>query len=262
MEGAMDDTLDFFFTAIFWMLAAPFYAAFYILKFGWQFILKPIFATLENKSADKARHKAAADRAPAAKRRDEVRAEQLAALAAAVPPGVPERMRATIHLNEFRTPCTEQQRSPHLFGEDSFTSVEVGEYIAYAVDMILEMSETERGIIQQHRLDDIILEDTPLYTDVELRKKKYEYQDEVDATKDLMLKEVKRHSTAMTVELLKDHRMQTRVGDLLVSPFVRTFPNPHEAKQYADKLKTKILPGVRELIDSYREHKQSETLEF
>ena len=47
-------------------------------------------------------------------------------------------------------------------------------------------------------------------------------------------------------------RTQTRFGDLLVTHYRRIFSNPHEAKDFADKLKTEMLPAVRKLINSYQ----------
>jgi len=140
--------------------------------------------------------------------------------------------------------------------------VEVGEDSRYAVDMLLEMSETERGVIQQHQLEDIIIEDTPAFTEHQLIQSDILSDKMVDATKDILLKEVQKVVHQSSIEMRKQDRVKTRVGDYLVTPFMRSFTTPHEAKQYADKLKTKILPSIRTMIDSYSNNSSQETLEF
>jgi hypothetical protein len=48
-----------------------------------------------------------------------------------------------------------------------------------------------------------------------------------------------------------------------VAPFTKTFDHAHDAKQYGDELATKILPGIRKLIDGYRAHSdRPATMEF
>ena len=108
---------------------------------------------------------------PKQKARDEARAKQLAALKAAVPPGPTERMRATIQLNEYKKPRHERKRIYRLIGEHNYIYHEVGEDTCFSVDMILEMSETERATIKQHELNDIVLEETATYTEEEILKK-------------------------------------------------------------------------------------------
>lgn len=194
--------------------------------------------------------------------RKKVRDRQLAALRAAVPPNPPERMRATIQLNEYKVPRIEERRVPRFGSEDDFTYVEVGEDFKFSVDMILEMSETERALIRQHELDDIVLEDVPKYTADELAALARQDDQRVRATKDMILEQVQKNVNELSTEHRKSERRITRVGDLLVAPFTREFDSPHQAKQHAETLKTKFLPEVRKLLDGHTGHKQSETLEF
>jgi hypothetical protein len=190
------------------------------------------------------------------------REKQLTALRSAVPPGPPERMRATIQINELRLPQFKQERVRHLIGEDSFVHVETGELTNYAVDMILQMTEMERAMIKQHQLDDIVLEDVPLFTEDELAGARIDDRARVDAAKDPLHKALEKQMVEMADEMKKHERRKTRIGDLLVSPFSRIFDAPHDANEYARKLKTEFLPKTRQLLDRYREYKQTETIEF
>jgi hypothetical protein len=254
----MDEAAEFFLKAIFWMMVAPLWIAWKLLALIWEFILEPLMERYREKSADK--HLLAFKEQQ--KPRDEARAKQLEALRAAVPAGPPERMRATIQVNEYKQARLERQRISRLIGEDTYVSVEVGEDFCFSVDMILEMSETERAIIKQHNLHDIELEETPAFTAEALSDIEARYADEVEAIKNLTRKAVTKQITQESLARLKNKRVKTCVGDLLVSPFSRSFESPHEAKKYADKLKTEFLPEIRKLLDGYTAHKQSETLEF
>jgi len=244
----------------FWVMVGPFWLAWKLLVLIWQFILKPRIERSNRESAVQQTSREQEDTKQ--KSRDEARAKQLEALKAAVPSGPPERMRATIQINEYKQVRMERQRIPRLIGEDNYVYVEVGEDFRFSVDMILEMSETERAIINEHELYDIELEQTPAYTAEQLRAFEAQYNDEIEATKDPVLKEVTKQTTQLTLAGLKGESIKTRVGDLLVVPFSCAFDSPHEAKTYAEKLKTKFLPEIRKLLDSYTAHKRSETLEF
>jgi hypothetical protein len=257
MGGAMNEELLKLF---FWILFAPIWLAWKLLALIWQFFVKPSIERHNwNAAADQ---QGAEQQNPKQKARDEARAKQLTALKAAVPPGPTERMRATIQLNEYKKPRHERKRIYRLIGEHNYIYHEVGEDTCFSVDMILEMSETERATIKQHELNDIVLEETATYTEEEILKTKLECDEEERATKDLILKQITANVNELRVAGMKEHRTKTRVGDLLVAPFSRSFDSPHKAKEYADKLKTKFLPEIRKLLDSYGTHKQTETLEF
>jgi hypothetical protein len=238
---------DGIFLLIFWLLVGPFWIAWKLLVLVWQFIFKPLNQSLADANAKKFENRDAAQKAERQKARDDARAKQLDALRAAAPQSPPERMRATIHMNEFKIAKTEAQQVHRLIAEDSWISVEVGEDTRYAVDMLLEMSETERGIIQEHQLEDLVIEDNPAFTERDLIRSNIASDKQRDATKDILLKEVQKLSQKSGIEMMKQERVTTRLGDYLVSPFTKTFLTPHEAKQYADKLKTKILPTLRRI---------------
>jgi hypothetical protein len=253
---------DVFFNLIFWMLVGPFWLAGKFLSLVWRFAVKPLNQTLADANAKKLEDSDAAQKAERKKAREDARAKQLDALRAAAPQAPPERMRATIHMNEFKIAKMGTQQVHRLVAEDSWIKVEVAEDTQYAVDMLLEMSETERGIIQQHQLEDLVIEDNPAYTERDLLRSSVASDKQVEATKDILLKEVQKVTNKSSIEMMKQERVTTRLGDYLVSPFTRAFDSPHEAKQYADKLKTKILPTIRSMIDGYSRHVPQETIEF
>lgn len=184
---------------------------------------------------------------PEEQERQKERQQQLDNLKAAVPKSHLKGMRATIQTNTYR----------RADGEHRFS-----------VDMILELTETERAIIKQYELDDIVLEDIALYTQEDFERKqrdieKHERDFERSTFKGQMLK----HKIAGQVEemVLKDMkraRRVTKLGNLLVVPYSRDFGNPHDAADYASTLKTDYLPKMKQLIERASQHKQSETLEF
>lgn len=93
----------------------------------------------------------------------EARQEQLQRLRSSLPTSPPERMRATIQVNEFRQPRLVRKKVSHTFGDDSFIHHHDGEETQFAVDMIVELPEADLAIIRQYELDDVVLEETAAY---------------------------------------------------------------------------------------------------
>ena len=149
-----------------------------------------------------------------------------------------------------------------FFREDTFDYIETGEHIRYTVDMILQLPEYDRAIINEHSLDGILIEDEPRYTPQELRQIEKQYRNEVDAAKDRYLKEAVSASTELALSNQRAERKQTFLGDYLVAPFSREFVTAPEANNYADKLKTKILPQIRDTIQRYQSFNKTDTIEF
>jgi hypothetical protein len=257
----MDEQSEAFFKLIFYMMIAPFWLAWKIIQLLWG-LYKSLKEDIDQKSAQ-AQYGLESDAAvQAQKLRDEEREKQLAQLREAVPKTPLERMRATIRVNQIKVPRIERKRIGHLFTEDTFVDAVTGDDLRFAVDMILELTETDRAIIKQDELDDIVLENIPLYSEAEILRRQVADREEVKATKDLLMKEIKKNVTQDTPSLMKEARFITRVGDLVVSPYCRVFDSPHEAREFADKLKTKFLPEIRKLLDTYGSQKATETLEF
>jgi hypothetical protein len=240
-----------------YILIAPFWIAWKILQLFWG-LFKAVTEDVHLKKAAELQ----AQVTPTEQARQAARQQQLDALRATLPAGLPDRMRATIQINEVKHPRLKQERIHHLIGEDTFVHAEAGEIAKYTVDMVLQMTETERATIKQHQLDDVVLEDAPLFTEDELVRARIDDRARVDAAKDPLHKAIGKQMLETTEDMRKHERRKTRIGDLLVSPFSRFFDTPHEASEYAHKLKTEFLPKIRQLLDRYREYKQTETIEF
>jgi hypothetical protein len=194
---------------------------------------------------------------------EEERAVQLRILRDAVPHAPPQRMRATIHYNTFKTPVFETR-----YFEGQSAQEQTGAETRYSVDMILELSEEERGIVVQNDLHTIVLDDKPLYSkdDLEkIRRAEVERAESMGGNSelDLIAKEITKQSAGVAAAMAEVHREQTLVGDFLVAPFTKTFDRAHDAKKYGDELTSKILPDIRKLIEGYRGHSdRPATMEF
>lgn len=258
----MDEASEAFIKLIFYAFIAPFWLTWHAIRLTWKYIAVPLIEREHERTASANVERQAAATEPARRARQDARTRQLEDLKAAVPLAPLERMRATIQLHEFKQPRVERVRTRRLIGEDTFTIAERGEDFKFAVDMILELTETERAIIKQYELDDVVLEDRPAFTEDQLVDIRVRDNEELKATKDLLLKEIKRQVMDQSQAMSKMERDKMRVGDLLVSPYSRVFDSPHDSKEFADKLKTKYLPAIRKLIDGHGIAKQSETLEF
>jgi hypothetical protein len=190
------------------------------------------------------------------------RTRQFQELKIALPKMPPQRMRAVFAVNKVQVPVSQQKVMRHLLGEPTFSSTYTGAETKYSADMILELTESERAIIREHRLDDVVLEDEALYSQSELVQQRIDADERADATKDILLKEITKVMEQNVNEISREQRRKVRVGDLLVSPYSRVFDTYHEAHDYLDKLKTKHIPKLRELIDKYGNYKPKETIEF
>lgn len=196
------------------------------------------------------------------------RERQIAALKAAAPSSPPEKMRATIQLNSY-TMLRRRQESVNFKGTRTSSYI-VAKYVdetRFSIDMILQLSETERAIIKQHEVFDIVLDDQPFFSEDELAQLAIDHDAQVKAASgfsksEMLHSAVKKVVNEQVLDMAKHERRKTRLGDLLVLPFSRDFDTQHEAKQYADKLKTQLLPTMKKIIDSYRDFKPTETVEF
>lgn len=204
-------------------------------------VMSGVFLYLVQKKQDKAqqalREKEVAD----------ARQQQLDGLLAAVPNEPLKSMRATVQTNTFKS----------LDGA-----------YHHAVDMILELTETERAIIKEHELDDIVLEDVPLFSKDDLLQQEAQIAEHREAferatTKGKMIREkLAERVDELSLEYMKTARLKTTIGQLLVSPYTRAFNSPHEANDFAEVLKKKFLPEMKRIIEKHGSHKQTETLQF
>jgi hypothetical protein len=128
--------------------------------------------------------------------------------------------------------------------------------------MILVMSEKERSIIKEYKLEHVPIENDPTFSQEDIDKATAETRQRADAAKDIYLQAVRANILEMTRESFKSDRTITTLGDYLAQPFSRSFDERHEAAEYANKLKTKILPKIRALIDSSSREKTNDIVEF
>jgi len=153
----------------------------------------------------------------------------------AAPKAPPERMRATILI------------------EDT------------TVNMMVELSETERAIVYEHQLDFIELENVPLYSADEIARNKYQLKKDAEAVSVRAQPALKAISEAIVndVETLqKSERRITTIGDLLIVPYSRMFESVYAAKQHSDVLKQKHLPKLKQIIEQFADYRPAETVEF
>jgi hypothetical protein len=185
-------------------------------------------------------------------RRQHSRQKQLDALRAAVPKTLPESLRATIQINAIVVAEREQRCIPRTFVDDSIIYVEGPERTKYAVDMILELSETERAVIKEHNLHEYLLEDEPLYSAEQLARIKREQDGYAAAFKNPSVAELWDKHTQVIIDTDRAARFQTKLGDYLVAPYTRVFENRVEANQYSEKLKTKLLPQIKSILEVHQ----------
>ena len=227
-----------------YLLAAPFWLA-------WHFIIKPLNQAVADKKAEtKQKQLEDADQGVRDKRHA-ARQKQLDALRAAVPKTTPDSLRATIQINAVTVADSEQRRIPRIFADDSIVFVDGPERTRYAVDMILELSETERATIKEHNLHDYVIEDRPLYTPEDLERNRQRHDGYAASFKDPKVAELWDRHTEELLAADRAARLQTKLGDYLVSPCSRLFDDRIDARQYAEKLKTKTLPQIKSIIETY-----------
>ena len=115
------------------------------------------------------------------------------------------------------------------------------------------------------------MEEYSKYTHDELIKIEHDNHEEIEARKSrdnpinsnqLFVTGMQEASNNLYYDNIKRAKVEVLLGDYLVIPYSRKFATAHDAKLYGDKLKIEILPKIRNLIEGYAEHKQSQKLEF
>jgi hypothetical protein len=249
-----------FIKLVFYLFIAPFWLAWKASVLAWRHIFKPLNQSIADKKAD-AKQKELDDANQAARdARATARQKQLDALRAAAPKSLPENLRATIQINSVTVVESEQRRIPRTFANDSIVYIDGPEKTKYAVDMILELSETERAIIKEHNLQDYLLEDEPLYSPEDLARRAEFHQGYAASYKDPDMAEFLDQHTQEMMNLERAARRQTKLGDYLVVPYTRIWEDRIQANQYSEKLKTKILPQIKSILDVYKADSGPQTI--
>jgi hypothetical protein len=143
-------------------------------------------------------------------------------------------MKARIDVKCEEEVVNEETEKKGLFGSHTvITPVTIRKHV---VDLYLEASEEVKAIVKLNRLDEIVLASEPVDTS--------RLEAELETIKDPD-KWAVRYSV---IQQLKSRRNETKLGDYLSNPWTRKFDSVYEANEYAAKLKTEILPRVKEII--------------
>jgi hypothetical protein len=131
----------------------------------------------------------------------------------------------------------------------------------------LKLSEEERAIILTHRLHEIPLEDEPFYTDEDIRRFQAERVGGLphgNSQRAFTDRAIAEGMTEDVIAGMRTERRLTTIADYLKETgFMKHFNTPYEVSAYANKLKTEILPKIKNMIDSHRHGTStSETIEF
>lgn len=251
-----------FFLLVWYLFIAPFWIAWKIIRLLWEFVVKPLNQKLADKNAEKYQEQHDALTAPQREAREAARNAQLDALKVALPKTPPERMRATIQVNPIKVADQDQRRISRVVADDSLIWVDGQERTEYAVDMILELSETERAIIKQQRLEDSVFEDEPVHSAESLAQIARHDGERAAAFKDPEAARLWDEGSSEMMKYVKSLRARTTLGDYLVTPYTKCFPTLQQANQYASVLKTKILPQIKSLLEQHQTEKPPQTIQF
>jgi len=200
----------------------------------------------------------AARRQAQMKPHEDARAEQLSDLQAALPPTPPERMRATIRVNPMTVYTTLPTRDHR--------GTEEVDVIRHAVDMILELSERDRATILQYQLDQVVFEKVPAYRNDQILTILEDFDKEYNSYSSTSSSGLL--SRAMMDRRRRDYKSyaaetkETILADYMKVPYTRIFETLPEANDYSDKLKTELLPKVKDLLDRNVDRKSTQTVEF
>jgi hypothetical protein len=259
-EGEMES--ETFIKLVFYMFIAPFWLAWKISVLAWNFVFKPLNQSISDKRADTKQKQLDEAAQTAHDARNAARQQQLDALQAAAPKSLPESLRATIQINSVTVADREQRRIPRVFADDSIVYVEGEERTEYAVDMILELPEAQRAIIKQYNLHEYVIEDEPRYSSDQLAQIEQQHDGRAAAFKNPNVAEIFNDQTREIMNMHKAARLQTKLGDYLVSPCTKLFKNRVEANQYAEKLKTKILPQIKTILEANTAGESPQTIQL
>ncbi len=143
-------------------------------------------------------------------------------------------MKARIEVKYEEEVVNEETTKKGFFG--SRTVITPVTYRMHVVYLYLEASEEEKAMVKLNRLDEIVLESNPVDTSKD--------EAELEATDDPYMREV----LEGVIKTRKTKRLEWTLGDYLRNPYVRVCNSVYEANEYAAKLKTEILPRIKEVI--------------
>jgi hypothetical protein len=235
----------------FWTVALPFVI---VWKIG-----KLIFFLISDRRLDRQVQKADAERLQRSNETEthvtSLRSEQLekidSQLAALVPKTPANKLRATFHQGSIKVPriIVRWDWTHRQFLSEITSDIRT----KYVVCVQTDLTETDRAVVSKHQLDEIELDSEPYYTADEI--------DQLRKYMEISKQEFPHEAPAVYGPEMKRQRSIT-VGDFTHGVLHHESESAHEANLYAAKVKTKLLPAIKELIQQYSESHMSETVEI
>ncbi len=112
---------------------------------------------------------------------------------------------------------------------------------AHCVYLYLEASEEEKAIIKANELEEAVVEEIPVPNALA------DHQRELAEAKN----DLHRKIIQDVWDEHPEHRVRKRtLAEFMDSPWWQGFSTKMEANEYANKLKTKILPHIKQLLDA------------
>jgi hypothetical protein len=144
-------------------------------------------------------------------------------------------MKARIDIKYEEQVVQEETKTKGFFGSRTvITPVTYGRHVLY---LYLEASEEEKAIIKLNRLDEIVLDGKTFDTSQKDAQGLAEAKNDIERK---ILQEVYEATSSFVRKIT--------LADYLENPFKWGFDTVVEANEYADKLKTKILPRIKEIM--------------
>jgi len=172
-------------------------------------------------------------------------------------------MRATVDVLEEDVKVPYQKFvKKKLFGGDVYETA-YSEERRHVVSTLVELTEEELAIIRNYGFSTQLLDDSPAHTAEEIQSmQEAQEQSTLLQHKDPAVRQFGWDGVNEFMDKYKAERDRTSVADLLQRPLRREFIKPIQAAQYADRIKTRILPALSTLLKKHANVPKSETLEF
>ena len=166
-------------------------------------------------------------------------------------------MKARIDIKYEPQTVQEETKKKSLFGYK--TIITPVTYDVYALYLYLEITEEEKAIIKINRLDEIVLEERKIDMS--------ESDEETERVKSAALANATGETHRRMIEQIYTKAepvvFKTKLSEYLGNPSRFSMGSVLVANEYAAKLKTKILPRIKEILTAnYQVGPTSETFEF
>ncbi len=167
-------------------------------------------------------------------------------------------MRATVDIGE--EDVTQTQRLPTGGWFKKYETITQNLHY-HTVTTTVELTEEERAIIRNYNFSQEVLDDRPAHSREDIEQYRGYYAMDLTKASDFIREQAQQNEDE-AVATYAAERDQTSIADLLKQPFKRQCNNARDAAEYADRMKTKILPSFSALLKKHADVPKSETLEF